>query len=78
MTLYVYVPWGLALELDVDKAARNRCFSDVFQILLQIRVYQRSHIWVVSMIQYTVRPKTDKKEPCMCPCNIYHSIFCDL
>ena len=29
--MYVYVPFGLALELDVDKAARNSCFSDVFQ-----------------------------------------------
>ena len=26
------MPWGLALELDVDKAAHNRCFTDVFQI----------------------------------------------
>ena len=33
MTMYVYVPFGLALELDVDKAARNSCFSDVFQFL---------------------------------------------
>ena len=28
--MYVYVPWGLSLQIDVDKAARNRCFSDVF------------------------------------------------
>ena len=33
MTMYVFVPWGLALQLDVDKAACNRCFSDVFQNL---------------------------------------------
>ena len=73
--MYVYVPWGLALELDVDKAAHNRCFTDVFQFFLQIRVYQRSHIWVVSMIQYTFRSKTI---PACVPCNINYSIFRDL